>query len=54
MNLPVLPTRHIEVAADSVLVVKSARLNMPSEHQIKGRIRWLIRVINIEVIATNS
>jgi len=32
VHLPVLASRHVELAADTVLFVKSARLNVTSDH----------------------
>ena len=52
--LPVLATGHIEVAADTILAIKSARLDVPRHHHVKWRIRWLVRVFNMQVVAAKS
>ena len=49
--MPVLATDNIELATDTILVVKSAGLDMPSYHEIERRVRWLVRIIDRKVIA---
>ena len=53
-DLPVSAASHVELAADTVLVVKDARLDMPRDHKVKGCVRWLMRIINVHVVATDS
>lgn len=40
VNLPVLASDNIKLAADTVLVVEGAALDVARDHQVEGRVRW--------------
>ena len=52
--LPILSSNNVVETADTILVVESARLDMTGNHHVKGRVRRLVRIIYVYVIATNS
>ena len=54
VDLPVLASHYIEVAADTVLVIKGSRLDVPSYHHVEGRVGRLVWVLNIQVVTANS
>jgi len=54
MDLPVLTTHNFELAADAVLVVESARLNVASDHQVERRVGRLVWVIYVHIVAADS
>ena len=53
-DLPVSAASHVVLAADTVLVVEGARLDMPRHHQVEGRVRWLVWIVHVHVIAANA
>ena len=54
MNLPVLASDNIKLAADTILVVEGATLDVARGHQVEGRVRRLQGVINFHIVAANA
>ena len=42
------------MAADTVLVVKGARLDVTSHHHVERRVRWLVWVFYVQVVAAKA
>ena len=54
MHLPVLSANNIKLTADTVLVVKGARLDVSCCHEVEWRVGRLVRVIYFEIVAAKS
>ena len=54
MLTPIPSSLELEITANAILVLESARLDMASNHQFKVGIRTSVRVMHIEIIASNS
>ena len=54
MHLPVLTSNDVELRADTILVIESARLNVPCRHEVEGAVRWLVRVLDRHVVSSNA
>ena len=52
--MPVLPANDVKLTANTVLVVKGARLDMSSHHQVEGGVGRLVRIVNFEIVAAKS
>ena len=54
VHLPILASDDVELAADAVLVVEGARLDVARHHHVERRVGGLVWIIDREVIAAES
>ena len=55
VQMPLLASSdNVILAANTVLVVKSSRLHMAIDHQVKERVGWLLRVVHTHVVASEA